>query len=1278
MPQDDEIYFKIAADLSDLKPQFQDLSNFWDKHNQDIAKGEKAYRDYGATTEKVYQKVNQKIKDNIGQVVNEGKALENLEKKFANISKKTSEAFDSKEVKEFQKVIKNLGTDMSSLENLNLSVDEIDTLSKKLGATKDDFEALNVVVDFFEQKIKKAATGSGDSLDSLKQKIERTTDFIGSLDNLIKDYDNKIDSIAPGRVQSGLIGEQNQANKSLQIQKALLAEYKKELKEVNSENVNLTTQLSRVKDAMVKLELEGKRNTDQYEELKDKAEEYKKVLKVTNDELNRSASSTAGLDTVIGAATSLVAVFSAAQGAQALFGSESEDLGKALVKLTGAIALLNGLQSIQSELAKKDAIATRGLAFVKTQYAVATNSAATATARFGAALKLTGIGLIIAAIAGLVVYWDDIKKAIGGASDESERNNEINAKANEILGDQRAELSLLIKTAKAQTTTLTQQKEAVKSYNEEFGETFGKVKDFKELQEKLIESGPDYVKYLELKAKAEAAYQIALEKTKNLHLDINRLESGEGLDFISEVSQISDEIDKFFGSKVGNEKIDSNKIYEIIGLPEKEAFEKEIAKYSTSIRRGLIQLRESQEGATGAFENSTDAAVAFEEIASNFNFEGSTDGLKKEYKGLTDTLEALIKRQRDLKTSLIGNDREREKQILQDQIADEKAGYEEKIKNLQGSEEKKLQVIQEFNRIYNEETGTAYEQLRQNLKAIDDKYNAELEKVKLTALQGIDEVFLSDEEKQRKAIKDRFEVIRKTLFDEIEKTNNATDQEELAALIITVDSAEEKETKDFDLKTGAERIKREKKTAEAILKISQINNKAIIKNEALKQFQLLALEEEYLKKSLDTYRDSLKNIDDKSLFENLIDTLATSVDPDVLKDVAEQLKKTFGEEIAQEILETVGALKEVKNELKDFKEISPFEELIEDIGSWTSSLESFSRKLAETLGLQGNAAKEFAEGVSFAIASTFDSLKSIFDAEIDGHREKLNSIQDTIDGVEDELEREKELYEEGYANNYEARSQDLENLKEQKKKEEEELKKAQKRKAALQKAELLLDSVSQLGSLITASANIFKWASKIPFVGVPLAIGLIGTMFGAFAIAKTKAFQSISSGQNFRTGLQKGRVSLSGPSHEEGGYGVHDSRTGNKVAEVENNEDLIVLNKKQQRSYNHLIDAMIADSRGGTDIETSIRNHYNLTKSGPVTMGVVERVNTVIIKAQTAKGDASSQDQTLFKEVVKIRERLDNEFLGYKEERDNDTKTWETPEFYHVKKGNTIKKYPKK
>ena len=111
-------------------------------------------------------------------------------------------------------------------------------------------------------------------------------------------------------------------------------------------------------------------------------------------------------------AEGIAGAFSAVTGAQALFGQQSEELEKQMLKVQGAIALTQGISSMK-ELRNDatdlfNAVKTGGVnAFKALQKAIGS----------------TGIGLLLIALGTLVAYWDDIKAAISGVSKEQEKLN---------------------------------------------------------------------------------------------------------------------------------------------------------------------------------------------------------------------------------------------------------------------------------------------------------------------------------------------------------------------------------------------------------------------------------------------------------------------------------------------------------------------------------------------------------------------------------------------------------------------------------------------------------------------------------------------------------------------------------------------------------------------------------------------------------------------------------------------------------------------------------------
>lgn len=106
--------------------------------------------------------------------------------------------------------------------------------------------------------------------------------------------------------------------------------------------------------------------------------------------------------------------FAAVQGAQALLGSESEDLQKTLAKVQGAMALSQGLNSLGEA---GDAFKNLGKQGVE------------AFNKIKVAIGSTGIGLLVIALGVIYAYWDDIKGAVSGVSEEQKKLLETQKKS---------------------------------------------------------------------------------------------------------------------------------------------------------------------------------------------------------------------------------------------------------------------------------------------------------------------------------------------------------------------------------------------------------------------------------------------------------------------------------------------------------------------------------------------------------------------------------------------------------------------------------------------------------------------------------------------------------------------------------------------------------------------------------------------------------------------------------------------------------------------------------
>ena len=174
--------------------------------------------------------------------------------------------------------------------------------------------------------------------------------------------------------------------------------------------------------------------------------------------------------------------FQAAQGAMALFGSESEDLQKTLVKVQGAMALADGLEGLgkvqQQFLAIGKSIAGPVIAAFKS-FGMAARTA----------IASTGIGLLVVALGAIVAYWDDIKMALTGVSKETEKLNKSSSDNVKKSKEQTDEFETQVNTLKLQGKT---EKEIetlrIKAYDNEIERNIERLNFLKTTQKAQVDA----------------------------------------------------------------------------------------------------------------------------------------------------------------------------------------------------------------------------------------------------------------------------------------------------------------------------------------------------------------------------------------------------------------------------------------------------------------------------------------------------------------------------------------------------------------------------------------------------------------------------------------------------------------------------------------------------------------------------------------------------------------------------------------------------------------------
>ena len=245
-------------------------------------------------------------------------------------------------------------------------------------------------------------------------------------------------------------------------------------------------------------------------------QDFKRLAGAIDDAKDRIEKLNADIEQVGGAGkfgaiadfgSKIAAGFEVAQGAMALFGSESEQVKQALEKVQAAMALTQGLKDL-SEFGKS-------WTQLKTVVGDFGKSAMAALQGMKAGIAATGIGVLLVAVGALVAYWDDIKGFFDSLSEGAEKTKALN----ETLGDFKKGAQDAFKEINDVKVAFQQAKdgvlskeEALKKYNDTLGPTLGLAKDLNEAEAIMIKKADAYIKAQGLKAQANALFNKAAEE----------------------------------------------------------------------------------------------------------------------------------------------------------------------------------------------------------------------------------------------------------------------------------------------------------------------------------------------------------------------------------------------------------------------------------------------------------------------------------------------------------------------------------------------------------------------------------------------------------------------------------------------------------------------------------------------------------------------------------------------------------------------------------------------
>lgn len=308
-----------------------------------------------------------------------------------------------------------------------------------------------------------------------------------------------------------------------------------------------------------------------------------------------------------------------------------------------------------------------------------------------------------------------------------------------------------------------------------------------------------------------------------------------------------------------------------------------------------------------------------------------------------------------------------------------------------------------------------------------------------------------------------------------------------------------------------------------------------------------------------------------------------------------------------------------KKELKKLPE--GVNEIIAEIGEY-----GIGGTILKHLGFDDEAV----DAMNMAIDKIKDNISSLIDAWLDAANAAVEAADKQVEATQRTLDAEIEARNAGYANSVVTAQKELALAK---KNQDAAIKEKQK----AQKAQLAIDTATQVSSLITATAQIWSALGGIQFVGPALAIAAIATMWGTFAAAKIKAAQVASRSEQYGEG---GLEILEGGSHASGNdidLGVENKR--HKRMRAEGGEALAIINKKRTRQYRDILPGIIESLNKGT-----FEQSYMQSFAAP-------------IELQLAGVGQSTDISRLERDVTRIKEEL-----GYR--------YYSEPDRTIIKKGN--------
>lgn len=922
----------------------------------------------------------------------------------------------------------------------------------------------------------------------------------------------------------------------------------------------LTTQIENQTKQLALLRLEGKQGTAEYQQLSKETAILRDAVKDATAEITRMASDTSNLDAVLSFAAGASGGFAAFTGAMELFGSESEEVQEAQKKLQAAIAITTGVQAIQNAVQKQSAIMlgisrlqmaalskaqvyNRLVTMQGTKATLAATIAQKAFNLIAAANPYVLLALALVTVVGaLVLFASNTDKSAKNQQKLNEAQKvwldylETEAtEMNRVSNERVAQLNRELNIAKARNASLSETRkiedeilaERTKAHNKSVGFYGQELNDLEANRAKLKQLNDMLLQLNNAKARGDKKVYIDVD----LDGKIDKVKVDEAIEAVQgQIDNTGRAVDIAVNLKTEGADLDAERK---IQAAQRANENRNAAKAETDI------LRKAEDARIALIKNSFDQQRAQRQAANaraiadiQLQLRTETNLTVKARKALNDQI-VLLREQLAVDMVDIANQQRAAElsaqRATQDaQIALMAEGAEKQREQLRVEYERQIQDINTRLETERGLTETQVAELLNQQLLLQQQYAKSLGELN-------DQITIDQMQAAADRTQLQLDAAREGSQEEINLRIQLLQQQRAIELAQNRQLAEDVRQSEADINA--------KYDAEVLKQTTELNQQRALM--LFDQTQALEASEFDLIRNSEERKTRFRLAQEKARLQKIL-----------------ELNKAAGVKMTDAEVKTIeNTIAKIDQEI----EKSKGDERGNDI-----------------YGLFGlNLDDDQKEAISTSVSFAIEQLNSFLDAKVQAADAAVSAADKEVDASQRRLDAELEARANGYANNVAMAQKELDVAKKNQEKALKEQQKAQKAQAAIQ-------TIQQIGNLVTASALI--WSQ----LGFPFAIPAIAIMWGSFAAAKIKAAQlSKSANAGGSESYGDGTVELlAGGSHQSGDDVDLGTKPDGTRRRAEGGEFFAVINKRNSRRFRRLIPDVINSLNRGTFPQKYL-NAYN-------------------------------------------------------------------------------------